>query len=247
MVLLKSAWSPHLYLAYGLSRVCHRVGPIAPAHGLRLSSVIIQIPIIPCSSHIFGYFNFFFFLVRFVCFWPSLFHLIFFMVIQTFLGFMKGKAPQTILTDKNMWLKEAIAIEMPATKHAFCIWHIIVKFSDWFSVLLGSRYDDWKAEFHRLYNLELVEDFEQEWREMINKYGLHENKHIASLYALRTYWALPFLRCYFFAGMMTTFQPESINALIQRFLSAQSQLDHFIERVRNLFFVFSDFFFFFFF
>ncbi|CBI22921.3 hypothetical protein VitviT2T_006080 [Vitis vinifera] len=154
--------------------------------------------------------------------------------LKTFLGFMKGKAPQTILTDKNMWLKEAIAIEMPATKHAFCIWHIIVKFSDWFSVLLGSQYDDWKAEFHRLYNLELVEDFEQEWREMINKYGLHENKHIASLYALRTYWALPFLRCYFFAGMMTTFQPESINALIQRFLSAQSQLDHFIERVADI-------------
>lgn len=160
------------------------------------------------------------------------------MVAQTFLGFMKGKAPQTILTDLNMWLKEAIAIEMPATKHAFCIWHIIVKFSDWVSVLLGSLYDDWKTEFLRLYNLELVGDFEQEWREMIEKYGLHENKHIASLYALRAFWALPFLRCYFFAGMMGTLQPESINAFIQRFLSAQSQLDHFVERVCDLFLCF---------
>lgn len=39
--------------------------------------------------------------------------------VQTFLGFMKEKAPQTILTDHNMWLKEAIAIEMIETKHAF--------------------------------------------------------------------------------------------------------------------------------
>lgn len=150
---------------------------------------------------------------------------------------MKGKAPQTILTDQNMWLKEAIGIEMPSTKHAFCIWHIIAKFSHWFSVLLGSQYDKWKAEFHRLYNLDMVEEFEVGWREMVNSYGLHANKHIVSLYALRTFWALPFLRCYFFAGMTNTFQWESINAFIQRFLSAQSQLDHFVEQVRPLYFV----------
>nr|DAD33179.1 TPA_asm: hypothetical protein HUJ06_012030 [Nelumbo nucifera] len=150
-------------------------------------------------------------------------------VLKTFLGFVKGKAPQTILTDQNMWLKEAITNEMSSSKHAFCIWHIIAKFSDWFSVLLGSQYDNWKAEFHRLYNLVMVEDFEVGWKEMVNTYGLHGNKHIASLYALRTSWALPFLRRYFFTGMRNTFQSESINAFIQRFLSAQSQLDHFVE------------------
>eukprot|EP00268_Persea_americana_P027756 TRINITY_DN27041_c0_g2_i1.p1 TRINITY_DN27041_c0_g2~~TRINITY_DN27041_c0_g2_i1.p1 ORF type:complete len:430 (-),score=77.60 TRINITY_DN27041_c0_g2_i1:372-1661(-) len=144
---------------------------------------------------------------------------------------MKGKAPRTILTDQNMWLKEAIATELPSTKHAFCIWHIIAKFSDWFSVLLGLQYDNWKAHFHRLYNMETVDDFQQGWREMIDTYGLHANKHIVSLYALRTFWALPYLRDYFFAGMNTSFQSESINAFIQRFLSAQSQLDHFVEQV----------------
>ncbi|KAF5464722.1 hypothetical protein F2P56_014776 [Juglans regia] len=154
--------------------------------------------------------------------------------LKTFLGFMKRKASQTILTDHNMWLKEAISIEMPETKHAFCIWHIVAKFSDWFSVLLGSRYDDWKAEFYRLYNLESVEDFELGWREMVNKYGLNANKHIASLYALRTVWVLSFLRLYFFAGIMSTCQSESINAFIQRVLSAQSQLDRFVEQVAEV-------------
>lgn len=153
---------------------------------------------------------------------------------QTFLGFMKGKAPQTMLTDHNMWLKEAIAVDMPQSKHAFCIWHIVAKFSDWFSVLLGSRYDDWKAEFHRLFNLDFVKDFEERWREMVNEFGLHTNKHVISLYALRNFWALAYLRHYFFAEMMSTSQAESINAFIQRFLSAQSQLDRFVEQVRNL-------------
>ncbi|XP_008795529.1 protein FAR1-RELATED SEQUENCE 11-like isoform X2 [Phoenix dactylifera] len=76
--------------------------------------------------------------------------------LKSFLGFTRGKAPQTILTDQNMWLKEATSVEMPNTKHAFCIWRIIAKFSDWFSVLLGSRYDNWKAEFHRLYNMQVA-------------------------------------------------------------------------------------------
>ncbi|XP_058000915.1 protein FAR1-RELATED SEQUENCE 11 isoform X2 [Hevea brasiliensis] len=154
--------------------------------------------------------------------------------LKAFVDFMNGKAPQTIMTDQNIWLKEAIAIEMPETKQAFCIWHIIAKFSDWFSMLLGSCYDDWKAEFVRLYNLEFVEDFEEGWKEMVIKYGLHANKHIASLYALRTYWALSYLRHYFFAGMMNTCQSESINAFIQRFLSAQSQLDCFVKRVAEI-------------
>ncbi|XP_038720202.1 protein FAR1-RELATED SEQUENCE 11-like [Tripterygium wilfordii] len=154
--------------------------------------------------------------------------------LKTFLGFMKGKAPQTILTDQNIWLKKAIAIEMPVTKHAFCIWHIIAKFSDWFSVLLGSSYDEWKAEFYRIYNLELVEDFEEDWIEMVNRFGLHTNRHIVSLYALRAFWGLAFLRRYFFAGMMNTCQSESINAFIQKILSAQSQLDCFLERVADI-------------
>ncbi|RVW59975.1 Protein FAR1-related sequence 11 [Vitis vinifera] len=151
--------------------------------------------------------------------------------LKTFLGFMNGKSPQTILTDQNMWLKEALAIEMPNTKHAFCIWHIIARFSDWFSAPLGSQYDKWKAEFHRLYELYSVEDFEVGWRKMVDMYGLHGNRHIVSLYALRSFWALPFLRSSFFAGMTSTFQSESVTAYIQRFLSAQSQIDNFVEQV----------------
>lgn len=154
--------------------------------------------------------------------------------LKTFLGFMNGKAPVAILTDQNMWLKEAVAIEMPRTKHAFCIWHILAKFSDWFSALHGPQYDKWKSEFHRLYNLHSVEDFEVGWREMIDTYGLHGNKHIVSLYALRTFWALPFLRCCFFAGMTSSFQGESVNAYIQRFLSSQSVLDNFVQQVATI-------------
>lgn len=151
--------------------------------------------------------------------------------LKAFLDFMNGKAPVTILTDQNTWLKQALAMEMSATKQCFSIWHITSKFSDWFSVVLGSQYDNWKSEFHQLYSLHEVQEFEVGWRDMIDTYGLHGNKHIVSLYALRAYWALPFLRSYFFAGMSSTFKSELINSYIQRFLSAQSAPDKFVEQV----------------
>lgn len=144
---------------------------------------------------------------------------------------MNGKAPHTILTDQNMCLKEAIAMEMPASKHALCIWMIVGKFPSWFNAVLGERYNEWKAEFYRLYNLESIEDFELGWRDMVNSFGLHTNRHIANLFALRSLWALPYLRSHFFAGMTTAGQSKAINAFIQRFLSAQTRLAHFVEQV----------------
>ncbi|KAM7250055.1 hypothetical protein ACFE04_021938 [Oxalis oulophora] len=149
---------------------------------------------------------------------------------SVFMSFMNGKPPQTILTDQNSCLKEAIAMEMPTTKHALCMWMIVSKFPSWFNAVLGERYNEWKLEFYRLYNLESTDDFEMGWRDMVNSFGLHTNRHIANMFALRSLWALPYLRSHFFAGM-TTGHSKSINAFIQRFLSAQTRLSHFVEQV----------------
>jgi len=37
------------------------------------------------------------------------------------------KPPKTIITDQDPWMTQAIAFEMPSTKHTFCIWHITAK------------------------------------------------------------------------------------------------------------------------
>ncbi|XP_076906775.1 protein FAR1-RELATED SEQUENCE 11-like [Bidens hawaiensis] len=150
---------------------------------------------------------------------------------KAFLGFMNGKVPQTILTDQTSCVREAIATEMPSARHAYCIWLIVAKFPSWFNAVLGERYNEWKSEFYRLYNMESIEDFEMGWRDMVNSFGLHTNRHISSLFSTRNLWALPYLRSHFFAGMTTTAHSKAINAFIQRFLSAQTRLAHFIEQV----------------
>ncbi|KAJ3696759.1 hypothetical protein LUZ61_000464 [Rhynchospora tenuis] len=151
--------------------------------------------------------------------------------LQVFLSFMNGKAPQTILTDQNVCLKDAIEMEMPDSKHAICLWLIVGKFASWFNAVLGERYTEWKMEFYRLYNCETIEEFEIGWHEMVENYGFQTNRHITNLYACRSLWALPYLRGHFFAGFCTAGASKSINAFIQRFLSAQTQLAHFVDQV----------------
>nr|XP_016459870.1 PREDICTED: protein FAR1-RELATED SEQUENCE 11-like [Nicotiana tabacum] len=94
---------------------------------------------------------------------------------QSFVLLMNGKHPQTILTDQDLGLIEAIANELPHFKHAFL-----------------------------LYELGNIEEFEHQWDGLISQFDLGSNRHIKLLYLNRASWALPYLKGYFFAGMVGT-------------------------------------------
>jgi len=122
-------------------------------------------------------------------------------------------------------------MELPNTKHAFCIWHIVAKLSSWFSFPLGARYDDFKHEFYKVYHLDCTDEFEREWKSMVQQFGLSKDKHTYLLYSLRQCWALAYLKDFFFAGMTTTGRSESINSYIKHFLDANTSLTDFIDKV----------------
>nr|XP_043616018.1 protein FAR1-RELATED SEQUENCE 11-like [Erigeron canadensis] len=89
--------------------------------------------------------------------------------IDTFRWLMKTsvtimeKMPKTIITDQDLWMSEAIADEMPTTKHSYCIWHITSRFSCWFSALLRTKYQRWCGDFYKLYKMTSIEEFEDNW------------------------------------------------------------------------------------
>ncbi|KAF7134987.1 hypothetical protein RHSIM_Rhsim08G0141700 [Rhododendron simsii] len=151
-------------------------------------------------------------------------------LMKTFLSVMK-KPPKTIITDQDPWMTEAISEELASTKHSFCIWHITSKFSGWFTSILRNRYQDWCADFYKLYNLDAPEDFEREWPQVVAKYELQTNKHVIGLYEIKHFWVPAYLRDYFFGGMTTTGRLESINAFIKRFISSHTNLGQFVKQV----------------
>ncbi|ONI18128.1 hypothetical protein PRUPE_3G198400 [Prunus persica] len=151
--------------------------------------------------------------------------------LQAFMRFMRGRHPQTVLTDIDSGLRDAIARELPNTKHVLCIWHILSKISSWFSLPLGSQYENFKTEFDMLSQLESVEDFEHQWNILVARFGLVSDKHIALLYSYRASWTFSYIRSYFLARTLTAEFSLSLESFLKRILNGQTCLQVFFEQV----------------
>jgi hypothetical protein len=87
-----------------------------------------------------------------------------------------------------------------------------------------------------VYHSECADTFEQEWKLMVTQFGLSMDRHIGLLYSHRQFWALAYLKDYFFAGMTTTGRSESINVYIKRFLiRCQNKFEQFCKSSMTLF------------
>lgn len=152
---------------------------------------------------------------------------------QTFVRFMRGSHPQTILTDIDPGLGDAIAKELSETKHVICTWHILSKLPNWFSLPLGSQYADFRVEFDLLCQLENIEDFEHQWDLFVARFGLVSDKHLALLFSFRASWLLCYVRSYFVARSLTAEFSQSLDSVLKRILDSQTCLQVFFEQVVN--------------
>ncbi|KAG6594705.1 putative protein FAR1-RELATED SEQUENCE 10, partial [Cucurbita argyrosperma subsp. sororia] len=151
--------------------------------------------------------------------------------LQTFIRFMRGTFPQTILTDLDPGLRDAIRTELPATKHIIPKWNILSKVSSWFSLHLGSHYAEFKAEFDLLYSVESTEDFDIRWGQMVSMFGLVSDKHIDLLFSFREYWVPSYIRGCLLAQMATPAYFKSVDLFLKGVFNAQTCLCSFFEKV----------------
>lgn len=150
---------------------------------------------------------------------------------QSFLRLMDGKFPQTILTDLDMGLRDAILTELPHTKHVFPPWHVTSKLRSWFCTILGSQFDKFRSDFDKLYEIDAVEEFEHTWAEMVTEFGLSSDRHVALLHSHRSYWALPYLLGWFSGGLLTNGHLLSFQSFFKGFLDSETRLKDFVEQV----------------
>nr|GMC70644.1 FAR1-RELATED SEQUENCE 10 [Ipomoea batatas] len=151
--------------------------------------------------------------------------------LQSFIHCMEGRQPETIVTDLDSELRDAIANEMPNTKHVICLWKILPKLSSWFSTPLGVQYAEFKSEFDIISQLENVDEFEHQWNHLVARYGLGSDKHIALLFAYRMSWPISYIRNFFLAHSMTPEYSKLVETFLKHILSEQSNLQLFFEQV----------------
>ncbi|KAI9919603.1 hypothetical protein PsorP6_017719 [Peronosclerospora sorghi] len=58
-----------------------------------------------------------------------------------------GRDPDTIFTDQDEWMSEAIDAILPTTRHHYCVWYLLRKFPSWFASILGLRFHQFMQGF----------------------------------------------------------------------------------------------------
>ncbi|GJN28744.1 hypothetical protein PR202_gb16905 [Eleusine coracana subsp. coracana] len=128
---------------------------------------------------------------------------------------MGGHEPRCILTDEDSSIAAALRIVYPRTEHRLCRWHILRKHREALNALYAN-YEGLKDDLDSAINHPLtVAEFESCWAAMLDKYSLHENVTLSSLYDLRRKWIPAFFKSVFCGRMTSTQRSESTNNMVK--------------------------------
>jgi tRNA 2-selenouridine synthase SelU len=139
-----------------------------------------------------------------------------------------------VATDQCQAMRNALAIELPETRHRWCKWHVLKKAKE----SLGSVYTKscaFKKKLHELVDEVIVEDeFELRWRSLVSEFKLENNEFMTRAYANRAMWAKPYFRETFCAGMTSTQRSESANHMLKTYIARAAPIHLFVKQYSRL-------------
>ena len=143
---------------------------------------------------------------------------------------MLGNSPSTIITNDDKAMAKAIANVLPNATHILCMWHILQKALDQLSHIYN-KYPYFQGEFHHcIYDILTIEEFELEWSEIMENYGLEDIDWLGEK------WVPAYLQRKFCIGMSTTQRSESINKFFKDYVRLGTTISDFMyqyEQVLN--------------
>ncbi|XP_025642007.1 protein FAR1-RELATED SEQUENCE 5 [Arachis hypogaea] len=147
-------------------------------------------------------------------------------MLENLLEVMCNKQPSVVVTDGDDAMIAAVKKVFPEATHRLCAWHLQKNVtSNGGEQMFREIFCKW------LYADMEVDDFELEWEEASEKFGLHKKCWANQMYEKRHMWCNAYLRGKFCAGYRTTSRCEGINSHIKGFLNSRHSI---LELVQNL-------------
>ncbi|XP_058075804.1 protein FAR1-RELATED SEQUENCE 5-like [Magnolia sinica] len=155
-------------------------------------------------------------------------------LFRTFCDAMCRKEPQTILTDQDKAMSNAIKIELPGTVHRICVWHMFQNACKHLSHLFCSS-KSFGNDFSRcVYDFDEEHEFLEAWEKMIMKYNLTDNIWLQQLFNEKEKWALVYGKNSFCTDMKSTQRCESLNKDLKKYLHPGQNIIKFFEHFERL-------------
>ncbi|KAK3229230.1 hypothetical protein Dsin_001111 [Dipteronia sinensis] len=141
---------------------------------------------------------------------------------------MHGKYPILVVIDGDKAMSKALRLVMPTAIRRF--------FSLYLEQNMQMNVGD--SGFTQAFTYCMLTymtdlEFESEWLEVIDMFGLQHNEWVKMMYSKRKLWAETFLRSTFFGGLRSTQRPESINAFLNPFLHHKVKLYEFMSHINR--------------
>ncbi|KAI3909666.1 hypothetical protein MKW98_014083 [Papaver atlanticum] len=154
-------------------------------------------------------------------------------LFKSWLACMMGIPPKAIITDQSQAIQKAVQTVFPNVQYRWCLWQVMKKTRE---KLKGcSQYEAIKISLQNsVCESTSKDEFEDEWRKVIEKYGLHDNEWLKELYVERHRWVPIYTKETFWAGMSTARRSESSCALFNGHVNSKTTLKQFLEQYDNL-------------
>lgn len=140
----------------------------------------------------------------------------------------KRYTPDAVISDYCKGIQSAVAEVLPGIPHRFCLFQIMKKVPEKLGGLAEFRAIHKQLQ-KAVYDSLRMDEFEDEWRKMVEIYGLQGNEWLTSLYGFRHSWVPVYLKGPFWAGMSTTQRNEAPTAFFEGYVDAKTSLKQFIN------------------
>ncbi|KAG1331271.1 protein FAR1-RELATED SEQUENCE 6 [Cocos nucifera] len=148
-------------------------------------------------------------------------------LLKAWLACMSGHLPKALISDHCKGIQSAVSEVLPGIRHRLCLWQIMKRVPEKLGGLAEYRAIN-KAIQKAVYDSLRVDEFEEDWRRMIEMCGLQGNEWLRSLYECRHAWAPVYLKDTFWAGMSATQRNETMNAFFDGYIDSKTSLKQFL-------------------
>nr|CAD1836971.1 unnamed protein product [Ananas comosus var. bracteatus] len=150
-------------------------------------------------------------------------------LFKAWIACMAGLLPKALITDHCRAIQSAVAEVLPGVRHRLCLFQIMKRAAERLGGMAEYRAIN-KTMQKAVYDSLRADEFEEEWRRMIEMYGLQGNEWLRLLYECRYLWVPVFLKDAFWAGMSATQRNETVTAFFDGYIDAKTSLRHFLSK-----------------
>ena len=151
-------------------------------------------------------------------------------LFQSWLHAMSGRAPVSITTDLDQFIRVAASQVLPETRHRFFMWGIFREMQEKLAHIYQSH-PTFEPDFQKCINgTETIDEFESCWVSFLEKYYLMDNEWLQSMYNARQQWVPVYMRDTFFGEMHENKGNEVMSSFFEGYVNASTTIQMLIKQ-----------------